>query len=774
VPAERAGRADYRIAARVDDPGDGTRRLVAKLVLEYRHNGPEPTSELWFHLYHNAFANNRSTHLAPLAGRLGPRRIESGFGWQRVTAARAMERDLMPSFRYRGERAGAGEEPAPEDRTVFSLELPRPLAAGQTVAVELEWEALVPRVRRRTGHKDDFLFLAHWFPKLGVWEPGRGWICHPFYSNTEFYADYGAYDVTLDLPEIYASAGGDATVGASGVPAGPSRKEDGRLLTRFVAPSEADRRSIDSTGRAPLVHGFTWTADPSFLVRGGTFHVEDWAARFPAEVELAERACGATGAYGLRELGLRDVEVVVLIQPEHAEQAERHFEATCAALFFYGLWYGGYPYERVTVVDPAWGAGAAGGMEYPTLFTAGTRMFTRPSMHTPEGVTVHECGHQFWYGLVGNNELEAAWLDEGFNSYTDSEVLWRVYGLDHQTTDFARMPFEGVALVPRPGERADRLAAALAGRRIPLPWVGIELAPLRESGFLDWWRDQPLLTFTRRRDDPRWHDRVRYLGSPDADRVDMPAFEYVDRDSYVVNSYPRTAVLLRTLKGLVGDEAFLRGMRLFSERWRYGHPYPEDFFEAFLEGSGADVRWYLEDVFRGTETVDWSVEVDQRRRPAPRGWFQAAPGEAFVEHGPDEELAKLEESEDEAPGEEAREREDDPRGWELDLVLRRRGGLALPLEVELRWADGTRERVVWTREAQHASNWWRPLGAAWAPSEKKLEAVVLDPERRIWLDLDLSDNQWHDAADRVTPLRWGERALTQYTHTLFWYGGLGG
>ena len=52
-------------------------------------------------------------------------------------------------------------------------------------------------------------------------------------------------------------------------------------------------------------------------------------------------------------------------------------------------------------------------MEYPTLFTAGTRWLAPPRVTEPEGVTVHEAGHQFWYGIVGSNEFEHAWMDEG-------------------------------------------------------------------------------------------------------------------------------------------------------------------------------------------------------------------------------------------------------------------------------------------------------------------------------------------------------------------------
>ena len=759
APGELDGRADYRIWAKVDD-AEGGKNLIGNLELTWTNGSQDEVGELWFHLYHNAFANNRSTHMAESGGRLRGTRIRDGWGWQRISAISAGEVDLMPSFRYRTEGDGSDE-----DRTVFSVELPEPVGPGETALVELSWESQIPRVRRRTGHKDDFLLMAHWFPKIGVYESGRGWNCHPFYTNTEFFADYGTYEVTLNLPAAYESNGNDVRVGASGVEIGPSGKNQDRVIKHFVVPSERDQQTPDRTGKLPLVHGFAWTADPDYRTYSGTFHYDDWAAEYADQVEVVQRAHGPD-----KDIRLRDVEVTVLVQPEHWVQAERHFDATCAALFFYGLWYGEYPFSQITVVDPPWGGRAAGGMEYPTCALPITRMFTFQEMHQPEGVTVHEAGHQFWYGLVGNNEFEAAWLDEGLNSYTDSEVIWLRYGERHRTTDFARRPFEGLPVTTGPGQGSSPglVAEVLSGKRWPLPWVGVDVAPLEPRGFLSWWRDQPLLTYTRQRDDPRMGDRARYLSDPDSDPIDTPGWRYVDRTSYSINSYPRTAVALRTLKGLIGEEAFLRGMRTFSERWRYAHPYPQDFFDAFIEGSGVDVAWYFEEVFRGTGTVDWSVDVNQRRIPVRSGYFQESPADPFEEAVVDAKGKELTEAD-----EDDQDVEGDDREWEVDLVLRRKGTLALPLKVELTFADGTSLTREWTREAQLASPWWRPLGR-WTQFPNKLSSVVLDPDRQYYLDRDLSNNRWYDEVDEEAPLRWAERVLSQLTHTLHWYAGIGG
>jgi len=741
---------DYEIRARLDGETEAPKEIRGRERIRWENTTADAVEDAWFHLYLNAFANNRTIHLTESRGRLRGERVDEGWGWSRVTAARVAygepERftDVFASFRYR-HPDGANDE----DRTVFSLDLPRAVEPGEVLWLEIEWESRLPRVRRRTGYKDDFLLVAQWFPKLGVYEQGRGWNCHSFHANTEFFSDYGTYAVELDLPQRFSGK-----VGGTGIKDVERLEGGDRVFVRFLAPSPSDRAHGDATGKKPLVHDFAWTADPRYVVKPFHFRSSEWAERFPGEVERARAALGPKA-----NLTLRDVDVDVLIHPEHVDQAERHFRAASAALFFYGLWFGEYPYERVTVVDPAWGAGAAGGMEYPTLFTCGTRLFTTEDMQSPEGVTVHECGHQFWYGLVGNNEFESAWLDEGFNSYTDSEVLWRVYGPSRGTTAFARMPVDGVPVGST--ESSGRTDRILSGRLLPMPWILPDLTPVHASGFLDRWRVQPKLSFVQEWTDPRWNDRARYLRSPDADPIDTAGWRYLDRTSYGVNSYQRTAVALRTLASIVGPDDFLRGMRHYSETWRYRHPYPDDFFRTFQEGAAAEVEWYFHEIFRGVGTADWSVEVEQGRRPLPEGFFQREGGD-FIE-----ETVAEDAEEDEDPGDAV---EDPMRPWQVHVVLRRTGTLSLSMPVRMTFADGSMREDVWLREEQQAVSWKKIE----FESDSKLVSVVLDPERGNYLDTDMSNNQWYDRSDRLAPLRWGERVLARYQRYFHWIQGIGG
>jgi hypothetical protein len=804
--APRACRVDYDIAARLlrverEDGGEIlTRwRLEGQETIRWTNGSGEPVSDLWFHLYLNAFANSRSiSMLGRRDGGVGRGRVDLAgewwWGWQRVDALAFEGQDLLPSLSWESPHAdegaqGSGAEPraeAPQDRTVFRVELPRPIEPGETAEIEVRWTSQLPRVRQRTGTKGDFLFVAQWFPKLGVYEAGRGWNCHTFHSMSEFFSDYGHYRVTLDMPKEYSER-----VGGGGVRTQDLVKGGQRVEVVFESPSRADRERPDAYGKLPLVHDFAWTADPDFVVYSSTFEFDTWAKEYVHEVELAQRAAGADV-----DLGCRDVAVTVLLQPEHQDQAERHFRATCAALFYYGLWYGEYPYEHITVLDPAWGAGAAGGMEYPTLFTCGTRMFAHPLSHSPEGVTVHECGHQFWYGLVGNNEFESAWLDEGFNTFTDGEVMARVYGRRHGTTSYLRRPHLGVQATRVP--EGGGWSRILLGRGWDLDfleglWVldklsGVTLDPLRPSDVLDWWRDQPLLTLVPETEDPRWGDRAAYLRDPASDPVDTWSFRYADRQSYRVNSYQRTAVTLRSLAGLVGWESFLRGMRHYARKWRYGHPTPDDFFADFQEGAGVDVQWYFDAAFRSTKTIDWAVEVRQARSrpevgyfPQPDGTFEEKLPASAREAGP-REVVVDEAAAGAEPVAPAQPRPREDRAQVVEILLRRRGELCLPLpwritiehvakEGERQLEDEVRD-FVWTREEQLARAWTKLDFDL--PPDRRVKSVVLDPERLCFFDLDMSDNQWFAERDRLAPIRWAERGFVQYQHLLHWFSGLGG
>lgn len=514
--------ASYRIRARLDHP---TRTITGSQVITWRNITSHTAGTLQFHLYYNAWRNTRSTWMREriLAGDTAlARRPEGDWGFIDITSLRvrrgADADDLTAALRFISPDDGN-----PDDRTVVEVPLAAPVGPAETIEVEIEWTSRVPRTFARTGTIGDFYFIAQWFPKIGVLED-TGWNTHQFHSATEFFSDFGTYDVELDLPSGWVA-------GATGRLAGASERGD-RTLHRFVQED---------------VHDFAWTTSPHYLERHARFE----HATLPA------------------------VDIRLLLQPEHEGQAERHFEATRAALRYYGEWYGPYPYGHITVVDPAWQSGA-GGMEYPTFFTAGTRWLQPERAVQPESVTIHEAGHQFWYGIVATNEFEHAWMDEGLNTYTQARVMSEHFYPHY----YARRYFGGF-----------------------IPWV---------------FKDLPL---TREVDGNRM-TAFRPVASHDAQST--PTFKYWPGSASAI-SYNKTALWMHTLENMLGWETVQRILSTYFTRFAFQHPKPEDFFAIANEVSGQDLTWFFDQVHRSSSVFDYAVDVFRSERPRQGGLIDGAP-----------------------------------------------------------------------------------------------------------------------------------------------------
>jgi hypothetical protein len=392
------------------------------------------------------------------------------------------------------------------------------------------------------------------------------------------------------------------------------------------------------------VHDFAWTASRRFLER---------RARFD-------------------DPGYPPVEMRLLVQPEHVHQAERYLEATRIALRSYGAWGAPYPYKQITVVDPAWNS-TSGGMEYPTLLTGGAHIFSPPQTQSPEGVTIHEAGHQFWYGLVGNNEFEQAWLDEGFNSYHTAKAQFFALG---------------------PKTWSERYFGHVAGKRkrSGLPFVA--------RGVLVGRGDDTL-------------SELREHGTTDV--MARRGWEYRTADSYSLNSYGKPELALQTLEGLLGDETMTRVLRTYARRYRFAHPTTADFIATVNEVTGRDWTWFFDETFFSSGLLDYAVQA--KVRPA-----RAIEGFADGRNGSD------------APLMAARRAPAPPSAWDSDVTVLRLGAVRLPVDVLVQFDDGSTRREHW--DGRERWTRLRYSGAA------RVRLAVVDPERKLALDVDPSNNAW--------------------------------
>lgn len=374
----------YEIEATLDGK---TGTLKGRETLTWTNKSQVPQSTLWFHLYWNAFKNERSTFYrdSKLLGFRDesassddyPDRKDDEWGYSDLTAIGVRGGvDLKPSVHFQHP-----DDDNANDESVFTVELPTPVAAGASVTLEIAWESKVPKVVARSGRKGDYYFFGQWFPKIGVLEvpPVRGateprWNCHQFHSSTEFYADFGTYDVKMTVPKEYV-------LGASGVRVGRADNPDGTVTYHHHQDD---------------VHDFAWTAWPGFVEREEVF----------------------------RAAGLPEVKVTVLTPAGHDRGARQSFESIKASLEHYGRWWYPWPYPHLTIVSPPAGARASGGMEYPTLITTGgTADPVEPKDYALWNVTAHEFGHNYWYGIMASNEFEESWLDEGINTYGTGKLI---------------------------------------------------------------------------------------------------------------------------------------------------------------------------------------------------------------------------------------------------------------------------------------------------------------------------------------------------------------
>ncbi|MGG1878618.1 M1 family metallopeptidase [Paenibacillus cisolokensis] len=361
-------------------------KLKGKQTLTWTHPGKRSVTELYFHLYPNAFASDDTTFMKESGGRLRSDTMpEGGYGSMTITGIKTLE-GLSLTNRLQYVQPDDGNI---KDRSLVKLRLPKPVKGGESITLYTEFEVELPQIFARMGSAGDFVMAGQWFPKVAVYEPvdhrdrtDEGWNLHQYHGNSEFYSNFGIYSVRIRVPENYI-------VAATGFPTKSPQKSNGEKIYQFYADD---------------VHDFAWSASPNFVT--------------------AEEAFSAPGVPGVR--------IKLYLDPAHQHLKERYFDAAKTALGSFGKWYGSYPYSTLSIVVPPEAGNGAGGMEYPTLVTAFGARNDSPGYEL-ERTVIHEIAHQYFYGMIASNEFEEAWLDEAFASYAEEKVMEQEYGITANT-----------------------------------------------------------------------------------------------------------------------------------------------------------------------------------------------------------------------------------------------------------------------------------------------------------------------------------------------------
>ena len=646
--------ASYRIEATLDPV---KHVVTGKQQLTWRNRSAVPVRSVYVHLYMNAFQGGDSTFFTEQRRRGKGFRsgVDIGDGnWGHIALRRVTQGGAQVAWRFVQPDGGPAT-----DRTVARFDLPQAVAPGASTTLDMAFTTQLPRVIARTGYFDSFHLVGQWFPKIAVLElPGeRGasaprWNAHEFHMESEFYADFGSYDVSLTVPKGYV-------VGATGELQGAPVDKQGMVTRRYVQHD---------------VHDFAWTADR----RSAPPLVDTW-----------------TGP------GSPAVTVQVLYPQEYAASARPALKAAKDALTWFSRTLGPYPYRTLTVVIPPFNAQEAGGMEYPTFVTASGYAEVPPTSlaeYELDGVTIHELGHGYFYGILASNEFEEPMLDEGLTEYWSTRMLRR----------------RSQQLHPMPG------------------WLQrIGVAPAFAA-----------------------FDALR-LASPRDRPADAPGANAWNRLQGIGPVYTRSATVLRDLEARIGSAAMERGVKEYYRRWKFRHPSIADLREALADGSGA--RAAVEDVFAkqvyATARVDDRVSDLESDEVLPQASSREVNGKRIVETS-----AALQARIDKLRAHWRRANPNAKPGAGpfpyFTQVTVRREGASVPQTLLVKFADGSSKTVAWDAEEK-----WRTF--SWTLPVRAVSAE-LDPQRRHYLDVNKLDDSRTRTPDRSASTRWTSDAAAVF------------
>jgi hypothetical protein len=474
-------------------------RLEGEETLTWMNTTDKPASTLRFHLYYNAFRDENSTFMtdAKYFGKSAEELSELRFGGIKVQEMRVMGgEELTEKITFI-----QPDDNNEHDQTVIEVALDQPVEPGQSISLKIEFQLQIPEIFARTGQEGDYFFFGQWFPKIGVFQENGEWNCHQFHRTSEFFADYGEYKVSLSVPEEFV-------IGATGNLVN-KKKDPGGIYTYYFEEKN--------------IHDFAWVAYPHFT-------------RVVEKIKL--------------EGNDEETTIILLLSPHHEVAKERYLKAIKYSLEFFAEHLFPYPYKNITVVDPPLGAMKSAGMEYPTLITAGYVEFMPKGMHAMELVTMHEFGHEYWYGIIGSDEFREAWLDEGVNSFFELEMMDGYFENEGSMLNSALVKIDNI-------ETKRQNVAAL------LP----------------------------------------------VDKVNQYSWKFMSGGYYSAHVYDKAALVLDALKHLVGKNKMYEFFKYYARQFKFKHPTTNDFIQTFNKFMGEDFTWVFDLYINGEAGIDNAVQA---------------------------------------------------------------------------------------------------------------------------------------------------------------------
>lgn len=488
--------------------------LSAFETISYTNNSPDELKQIYMHLWPNAY-QGRNTAFAKQQIENNETEFyfseEEAHGYIDSLAFRINGQDVY--WEYHRKYAD-----------VAVIVPTKPVKPGETIKITTPFRVKLPESFSRLGHVHQQYQITQWYPKPAVYDQ-NGWHPMPYLDQGEFYSEFGTFDVSITLPANYV-------VGATGTLQNPDEREFLQRKSQVADDLDTAPFLASATEEKTIrylqenVHDFAWFADKRYEVR--------------------------TGKITLPNSG-REVDLLALYNPENAALWADIIRYMQDAIYYYSLWIGDYAYPSVTVVDGALSAGA--GMEYPMITVLGAE-----TKFDLELVTMHEIGHNWFYGILGSNERRYPWLDEGINSFYELRYIRQLYpdrkllGIEMEDSNAELLHYFNVDLFDH--YKANNLFYLLMARQN---------------------LDQP---------------------------INLPAPEFSNFNYFSI-IYSKAAVVFDHLFNYLGPELFDRAMQEYYRQYKFKHPYPKDLRRIFEEETNKDLSWFFDDLIATDQKLNY-------------------------------------------------------------------------------------------------------------------------------------------------------------------------
>lgn len=382
--------------------------------LTYRNNSPDTLSFLWFHLWPNAYKNDRTAFSDQMLRN----------GNTKFYFSNREERGYINRLDFKVGGVTARTEDHPQHIDIIKVLLPSPLPPGGQVTITTPFHVKLPYNYSRGGYAGQSFQVTQWYPKPAVYD-ARGWHPMPYLDQGEFYSEFGSFDVRITIPKNYV-------VAATGELQNGEEKQ--WLKTR--TPGALKEATASPTPKSnPKPSGSRTTA-----AKKGTTSASTPAPLPPAPVETKTLQYLQNNVHDFAWFAARDLIVesdtcqlpsgkVIEASAYYTAREQRTWKKSLQylkdAVRFYSREVGEYPYSTVSVVQGPESFG--GGMEYPTI----TVISPMPDAKLLDLVIAHEVGHNWFYGILASNERIYPWMDEGINSYYEQRYEEYKYGKNY-------------------------------------------------------------------------------------------------------------------------------------------------------------------------------------------------------------------------------------------------------------------------------------------------------------------------------------------------------